>query len=117
LFQTSTIESLKNSLTSGSKQRWDKCISSCKEGIAVAKRCHAKWITVVPENYDNSLPLGVQTVYVMDTLQYGCNSLEKHGLIVVQEGLSDSPDLFFRLAAQTYLIRSTVKRAFCKMPF
>ena len=38
----------KTSLTTG-KQEWiDKMMKDCKEAIEVAKRCNAKWMTVVP---------------------------------------------------------------------
>ena len=45
----------KTSLTTG-KQEWiDKMINDCKTAVEVAKRCGAKWMTVVPGNYERSL--------------------------------------------------------------
>ncbi|MGC4021804.1 MAG: hypothetical protein QM734_07590 [Cyclobacteriaceae bacterium] len=45
----------KTSLTSG-KQDWiDLMTKDCKEAIEVAKRCNAKWMTVVPGNYEAKL--------------------------------------------------------------
>src|SRR5258708_1964323 len=47
----------KTSLASG-KQEWiDLMIKDCKEAIEVAKRCNAKYMTVVPGNYERSYPL------------------------------------------------------------
>src|SRR5664279_1068225 len=41
----------KTSLTTG-KQEWiDLMIKDCKEAVEVAKRCNAKWMTVVPVSY------------------------------------------------------------------
>ena len=108
---------VKTSLTSGSKEWRDKFIKACNDSIDVAKRVNAKWITVVPGNYDNNLPLDIQTANVIDTLRYGCDILEKHGLIMVLEALSDTPDLFLRHSAQSYMICKAVSRPSCKILF
>jgi hydroxypyruvate isomerase len=36
-------------------------MKDCKEAIEVAKRCNAKWMTVVPGNFDRSLSPDMQT--------------------------------------------------------
>jgi hydroxypyruvate isomerase len=108
---------VKTSLTSGNKEWRDKFIKACNEAIDVAKRCNAKWITVVPGNFDNNLPMDVQTANVIDTLRYGCDILEKHGLVMVLEALSDTSDLFLRHSAQSYLICKAVNRNSCKILF
>ena len=47
----------KTSLTTG-KQEWlDRMVKDCKEAVEVAKRCNAKWITVVPGNYERSISI------------------------------------------------------------
>src|SRR5437762_9753060 len=43
---------LQTSLTSGKTEWQEKFLQYCREAIEVAKRCHAKWMTVVPGNYD-----------------------------------------------------------------
>src|SRR5688500_17972601 len=44
-------------LTTG-KQEWiDKMVEDCKKAVEVAKRCNAKWLTVVPGNFERSLSL------------------------------------------------------------
>lgn len=108
---------VKTSMTSG-KQEWkDKFIQFCKDSVEVAKRCHAKWITVVPGNYDRNLPLDYQTANVIDFMRRGVEIMEPHGLIMVMEPLSDTPELFLRHSAQTYAICKAVNSPSCKILF
>lgn len=108
---------VKTSMTSG-KQEWkDKFIQFCKDSVEVAKRCHAKWITVVPGNYDRNLPLDYQTANVIDFMRRGAEIMEPHGLIMVMEPLSDTPELFLRHSAQTYAICKAVNSPSCKILF
>ena len=108
---------LQTSLTTG-KQEWkDKFLSTCKEAVDVAKRCNAKWMTVVPGNYDHSLSIDYQTANVIDALRRGAEIFEPHGLIMVLEPLSDTPQLFLRRSDQTYLICKAVDSPSCKLLF
>ena len=107
----------KTSITTG-KQEWkDKMINDCKYAVEVAKRCHAKWLTVVPGNYERSLSLDYQTANVIEALRQSSAILEPHGLVMVLEALSDNPDLFLRYSAQTYMICKAVKSPACKFLF
>ncbi len=108
---------VKTSLTSGKKEWKEKFISACNNAVEVAKRCNAKWITVVPGNFDRSLPHDIQTANVIEVLRTGCDILEPHGLIMVLEALSDTPDLFLRNSDQTYMICKAVNRPSCKYLF
>ncbi len=108
---------LSTSMTSGKKEWRDKFIQYCKTSIEVAKRCHAKWITVVPGNYDRSLSEGFQTANVIETLRRGAEILEPAGLVMVLEPLSDTPDLFLRYSPQTYAICKAVNSPSCKILF
>ncbi len=108
---------LQTSMTSGKKEWRDKFVTYCKESVEVAKRCNAKWITVVPGNYDRSLPEGIQTANVIQTLRLGAEVLEPHGLIMVLEPLSDTPDLFLRHSDQTYAMCKAVNSPSCKILF
>lgn len=104
-------------LTTG-KQEWiDKMLKDCKEAVEVAKRCNAKWMTVVPGNYDRSLPAEYQTANVINALRKGSAILEPHGLVMVLEALSDNPDLFLRHSDQTYMICQAVASPSCKFLF
>jgi hydroxypyruvate isomerase len=108
---------VKTSMTSGDKEWRDKFIRFCKESVEVAKRCHAKWITVVPGNYERTLPEGFQTANVIECMRRGSEILEPHGLIMVMEPLSDTPDLFLRRSDQTYAICKAVNSPSCKILF
>lgn len=107
----------KTTLTTG-KQEWiDKMEADCKKAVEVAKRCGAKWVTVVPGNYDRSLPLEYQTANVIQALRRGAAILEPHGLVMVLEALSDNPDLFLRYSDQTFMICKAVNSPSCKFLF
>jgi hydroxypyruvate isomerase len=107
----------KMSLTTG-KQEWiDRMIKDCKETVEVAKRCGAKWVTVVPGNYDRSLSFEYQTANVINALRKASAILEPHGLVMVLEALSDNPDLFLRHSDQTYMICQAVGSPSCKFLF
>jgi hydroxypyruvate isomerase len=104
-------------LTSGDKEWRNKFVSTCKEAVEVAKRVNAKWMTVVPGNYDRSLPMGHQTSNVVESLRRGAEIFEPHGLVMVLEPLSDTPDLFMRYSDQTYALCKAVNSPSCKILF
>lgn len=107
----------KTSLASG-KQEWiDLMIKDCREAIEVAKRCNAKFMTVVPGNYDRSLPIDFQTANVIRALRLASDILAPHGLVMVLEALSDNPDLFLRHTDQTFMICKAVNSPACKFLF
>ncbi|HZH96825.1 MAG TPA: TIM barrel protein [Flavisolibacter sp.] len=107
----------KTSLTTG-KQEWlDRMVKDCKEAVEVAKRCNAKWITVVPGNYERSISLEYQTANVIKALRTASKIFEPHGLVMVLEALSDNPDLFLRYSDQTYMICKAVDSPSCKFLF
>jgi hydroxypyruvate isomerase len=74
-------------------------------------------MTVVPGDFHRHLPIGVQTGHVIDTLRRGAEILEPHGLVMVLEPLSDTPDLFLRTSDQTYMICRGVNSPSCKLLF
>jgi len=107
----------KTSLASG-KQEWiDKMIKDCKEAVEVAKRCNAKWMTVVPGNFERALSMQYQTANVITALRKGAAILEPHGLVMVLEPLSDNPDLFLRYSDQTFMLCKAVNSPACKILF
>jgi hydroxypyruvate isomerase len=108
---------LKTSLTSKSKEWREKFLKACKDAVEVAKRVNAKWMTVVPGNYDHSLSMSYQTSNVIETLRQAAAIFEPHGLIMVLEPLSDTPDLFLRFSDQTYMICKAVNSPSCKILF
>src|SRR5687767_2111655 len=65
--------------------------------------------------FDRSLPMGIKTANVVDALRRGAEIFEPHGLIMVLEPLSDTPDLFMRFSDQTYELCKAVKSPSCKI--
>jgi hydroxypyruvate isomerase len=107
----------KTSLTTGKQEFLDRMIKDCKEAVEVAKRCNAKWMTVVPGNYDRTQSHDMQTANVIMALRKGAEILEPHGLVMVLEALSDNPDLFLRGTHQSYMICKAVNSSACKFLF
>lgn len=107
----------KTTLTTG-KQEWiDLMVRDFKQAVEVAKRCHAKHMTVVPGNYDLSLTHDYQTANVIKALKIGSDILAPNNMIMVLEALSDNPDLFLRHSDQTYMICKAVDSPACKFLF
>ena len=105
----------KTSLTTGKKEFLDNFLKTCQTSVEVAKRCNAKWLTVVPGFFERNMPLGLQTSNVIEALRRGAEILEPHGLIMVLEPLSDTPDLFLRNSDQSYMICKAVDSPSCKI--
>jgi hydroxypyruvate isomerase len=104
-----------NTLAAGKKEHLDIFLNGCRRAVEVAKRCNAKWVTVVPGDFERNLPIGIQTAHVVDALRRGAEILEPHGLVMVLEPLSDTPNLFLRTSDQTYLICKAVNSPSCKL--
>lgn len=104
-----------NSLTAGKSEYVDIFLDGCRRSIDVAKRVDAKWVTVVPGDYERRLPIGIQTANVVEALKRGAELFEPHGITMVLEPLSDTPDLFLRFADQTFQICKAVDSPSCKI--
>ncbi|MGC4235223.1 MAG: TIM barrel protein, partial [Niabella sp.] len=70
---------------------------------------------VVPGDFEKSLPLPIQTANVVEALRRGAAIFEPHGIVMVLEPLSDTPDLFLRYSTQTYEICKAVNSPSCKI--
>jgi hydroxypyruvate isomerase len=105
----------KTSLATGKQEFKDSFLKTCKLCVETAKRVNAKWVTVVPGFFERRLPMDIQTAHVIDALRRGAEIFEPHGLVMVLEPLSDTPELFLRHAPQTYLICKAVKSPSCKI--
>jgi hydroxypyruvate isomerase len=104
-----------NTLAAGKQEYIDIFLTGCRQAVETAKRVNAKWVTVVPGDFERNLPIGIQTGHVIEALRRGAEILEPHGLIMVLEPLSDTPNLFLRNADQTHLICKGVKSPSCKI--
>ncbi|RFM26547.1 xylose isomerase [Deminuibacter soli] len=106
-----------NTLAAGKQEYIDIFLKGCRQAVEAAKRINATWVTVVPGDFYNRLPLDVQTANVISALRQGAAILEPHKLVMVLEPLSDTPDLFLRTSAQTYMICKAVNSPSCKILF
>jgi hydroxypyruvate isomerase len=106
---------MSNTLAAGKSEYVDIFLEGCRKAIDVAKRVNAKWMTVVPGGFERNLPIGIQNANVIEALRRGAEILEPHGLVMVLEPLSDSPDLHLRTSEQTYLICKSVNSPSCKI--
>lgn len=104
-----------NTFASGKQESTDIFLKGCRGAVETARRVNAKWTTVVPGDYDRSLPIDRQTANVIDTLRRGVEILEPHGLTMVLEPLSDTPNLFLRHSDQTFMICRAVNSPCCKL--
>jgi hydroxypyruvate isomerase len=106
---------LANPFAAGKKEYLDIFLDGCKRAVDVAKRVNAKWMTVVPGAFERRLPIGIQDANVIDALRRGAEIFEPHGLTMVLEPLSDSPDLYLQTSDQTYMICKAVNSPACKI--
>jgi len=104
-----------NTLAAGKQEYIDIFLDGCRRAVDVAKRVNAKWMTVVPGGFERRLPIGIQDGNVIDALRRGAEIFEPHGLTMVLEPLSDSPDLYLRTSEQTYMICKAVNSPACKI--
>ena len=88
--------------------------------VDVAKRVNAKWMTVVPDGYDNNVEWGYQTANCVDLLRECAAVFEPHGYVMVLEPLNwfrDHPGLFLHKIPQAYEICRAVDSPSCKILF
>lgn len=104
-----------NTLAEGKQEHIDVFLQGCRQAVELSKRCGGKFTTVVPGDFARNLPLDIQTANVIDALRRGAEILEPHGIVMVLEPLSDTPDLFLRTSTQTYLICRGVNSPSCKI--
>jgi hydroxypyruvate isomerase len=105
------------SLCSGNAAWRDKFLKFTRDAVDVSRRCTGKLITVVPGNYDRSIPFDYQTTHVIEALKPAAEILEPHKIVMVLEPLSDTPDLFLRHSSQAYAICKSVNSSSCKILF
>ena len=103
-----------NTFAAGKQEYTDIFLKGCRGAVETAKRVNAKWTTVVPGDFERSLPLDRQTANTIETLRRGAEILEPHQLVMVIESLSDTPDLFLRYSDQAYMICKAVNSPSCK---
>ena len=87
------------------------------EGVEVAKRVNAKWMTVVPGTEDRSLDREYQFLNVVEHLKYMSEILEPHGLVMVLEPLNfiNHPGCFLERVQDAYAVCKAVNSPSCKI--
>ncbi|MDM1293117.1 TIM barrel protein [Sphingobacterium sp. N143] len=103
------------SLATGKQEFVDKFVETCQKSVEAAKRCNAKWLTVVPGFYERKLPWGNQFSNILAALRKGAEIFEPHGLVMVLETLSDTPELFLQQTHETYAMCKAVNSPSCKI--
>lgn len=104
-------------LASGDKDKREEFLRDIRNAVEVAKRCNAKWMTVVPGYVDLHLAGAYQTAHVVESLRRAAEILEPQGLVMVLEPLNfrDHPGQFLTDIPQTYLICKAVNSPSCKI--
>jgi len=104
-------------LASGKADKRSEFLSDIRNAVEVAKRCNAKWMTVVPGHLDLRQNKDYQTAHVVESLKRAAEILEPHGLIMVLEPLNfrDHPGLFLTDVPQAYLVCKAVNSPSCKI--
>jgi hydroxypyruvate isomerase len=105
------------SLSSGKADKREEFLASIREAVEVAKRCNAKWMTVVPGFVDLRLDINYQTANVVESLKRAAAILEPAGLVMVLEPLNfrDHPGLILTDIPQAYLVCKAVNSPACKI--
>jgi hydroxypyruvate isomerase len=106
-----------NTLAAGKPENVEIFLKGCRNAVEVSKRCGGKLTTVVPGDFERHLPEGIQTANIIMALRKGVEILEPHGIVMVLEPLSDTPDLFLRSSDQAYAICKAVNNPSCKILF
>ena len=119
VFVANKINWTEPTLTNGAGEHRDAFLQDIKDSVEVAKRCNAKWVTVVPGFVQLRLEPFYQMANVVETLKQGAALLEPHGLVMVLEPLNyrDHPGLFLTKAAQGYAVCQAVGSPSCKILF
>ena len=112
----------------------EKVLASIRHAVDVAKRCGAKWFTVVPGSVDQQsdktkdynryggprLAEGYQTANVIALLRQCAAILEPHGLVMVLEPLNwyaNHGGVFLQRSDQAYALCKGVNSPSCKILF
>lgn len=112
----------------------EEILSNIKEAVEIAKRCGAKWFTVVPGSVDQQHPEtaewnryggprlaeGYQTANAIELLKRCSDILEPHELTMVLEPLNQYANhggVFLQRSDQAYVICKAVDSPSCKILF
>jgi hydroxypyruvate isomerase len=103
--------------TSGKEEFRNLFLDKCRQAVEVGKRLNGKFVTVVPDAADTTLPYEIQTANVVEALRRAAEIFEPHGIIMVLEPLSFPPQVYLKTSAQCYLLARAVNSPSCKILF
>ncbi|MES2519002.1 MAG: TIM barrel protein [Bacteroidota bacterium] len=103
--------------TSGNIEWKEVFLDRCRQSVEVGKRLNGKFVTVVPDAADITLPYEIQTANVVETLRRAVEIFEPHGMVMVLEPLSFPPQVYLKTSAQCYLLAKAVNSSSCKILF
>ena len=103
------------SITTGSGDERRKFVQNARDSVEVAKRCNAKWMTVVCGEVDETIPMEQQTANVIESLKQASAVLEPHGIVMVCEPLNwrDHRGQFLQYTPQSIEIMQAVDSPSC----
>ena len=122
---------VRGTFTNPNKKTTNEILDQIKESIDVAKRCGAKFVTVVPGSIDQPTPNGnkygggrlaegFQTGYAIDMLRKCAEILQPEDIVMVLEPLNwhtNHGGTFLRDSDQAYAICRAVDSPSCKILF
>ena len=104
--------------------KWEEIVARVQAAVEVAKRCGARWMTVVPGAVDQSggsrLAEGFQAANAIELLKRCAAVLEPHDLVMVLEPLNwhaNHGGVFLRWSDQAYALCKAVGSPACKILF
>lgn len=117
VFVANKINWKEPTLTNGAGEHRDEFLADIRKSVDIAKRCNAKWMTVVPGFVNMRLEPMYQFANVLETLKQGAAILEPHGLKIVLEPLNyqNHPGLWLTKASQGYALCKAVDSPSCKV--
>lgn len=95
-----------------------RILADMRRAVEIAKRVDARWCTVVPGQYDPTVPWEYQTANVIDNLKRACDVVEPAELTMVLEPLNhwtDHAGVFLTGMPQAFQICRAVGSASCKI--
>ena len=103
------------SITTGKPEEIEKFVQNARDSVEVAKRTNARWMTVVPGNVAEGIPMDQQTAHVIEALKQASGVLEPHGIVMVCEPLNwrDHRGQFLQFTPQSIEIMKAVDSPSC----
>ncbi len=120
VFVASPSTAWRPSFVRANKDDREQFLAECRQAVDVARRCGAKWMTVVPGTLEPRLEMGYQTANVIDQLRFACEIFEPYGLVMVLEPLNpwrDHPNMYLSKIPQAFEVCRAVNSPACKILF